>query len=107
MSAPSTYRNNPYDGRHDVELPDAVEVFMPETQGWLPPGRSSSSFAARYAGQCVACASKISPGDVVTYGLDDQLEHVECPDPLEIPVQGICTGCWLTLPVSGVCGVCE
>lgn len=103
MTAPSTYTSNPHDGRAQVDLPDNVEAPFSDPVAYRP----STQFSARYAGKCASCTSKIVPGEAVTYGLDDALEHVECPDELTIPVQGVCDRCYLVLPVSGICGVCE
>lgn len=102
MSAPSSYHNSPHDGRTEVEVIDAVE----DVDELAPVRRGGTTFAARYPGACASCSAKITPGDCVQYGIDDQLEHLDCPDPLEVPARGVCTGCWLVLPVSGVCGVC-
>jgi hypothetical protein len=53
-----------------------------------------------------SCAERITPGDPVQYGIDNQLEHHSCPDELTIGPQGVCGGCYLEMPLSGTCGVC-
>lgn len=102
MTAPSTFHNAAHDGRKDVETIDAVEV-----DDLVSVSRPGTMFSARYADRCVSCSSRIERGDAVTYGLDGELEHVDCPDPLEVPKQGMCGRCFLVLPLTGVCGVCE
>lgn len=101
MSAPSTFRNASHDGRYDVDTIDAVElVDAPVT------GRAQRVFPARLAGQCAGCRGKVTPGEAVTRGLDGAIEHASCPEDVEESVQGICTGCNLEIPLSGVCGWC-
>ena len=104
MTAPSTFHNSPHDGRVDLDLPDGVEAADVVTV--TPPERTTFIAGYRGAQRCASCREKVNPGDEVQYGLDDQLEHVDCIDPLVIPKQGVCDGCFLVLPVSGVCGVC-
>lgn len=105
MSAPSSYAASPFDGRTQMELPDAVEAPDEINTGTLRG--LGKTFAARYAGQCVACPTSIRPGDIIMYGLDDQLEHAECPEPLVLGKHGACSRCFTEIPLSGVCGVCE
>lgn len=98
-----------YNTAHDPELyalevPEGVDLLSSATSSGR---RGGTVFIARYVSECVACLSPIKPGDEAHYGLDNQVEHADCPDPLEAPAQGVCEGCWLTLPVSGLCGVCE
>lgn len=114
MSAPSTYTSSPYDERTELEpLPvgearkqTGLDVVVDWVES-VPGPRRSSTFHARYGGRCASCDGKVNRGEEVQYGLDDQIEHTECPDPLTIPVQGVCAGCYLVLPVTGICGVCE
>lgn len=69
------------------------------------------SFEARYHGTCHSCDEHISPGQMCTYGRDDDLIHVDCEgsapkDPLA-PERAICMTCFTELPVSMVCGTCD
>lgn len=103
MSAPSTYANSPHDGRVEMEPVDLVENPAEETVGV----RSSVILSARYASPCAGCDTGIKPGDPITHGLDGQVEHVDCPEALVVGKHGVCDGCFLEIPASGVCGVCE
>lgn len=109
MSAPSTYTSNPYDNRDEPEaLPvrqTTLEVLTDWAENSSNTRRYAGSFAARYRGQCGSCDTPVDPGDEIQYGLDDVIEHVQCPD--EAPPRPVCGDCYLELPLSGVCGVCE
>lgn len=98
-------RNAPanYNTAHDPELYqlDGLDV----TPGYTTGARIQRAFQG--AARCAAgCGTEILPGDSIQVGLDGQAEHSECPDSLTIPKQGVCGGCWLVLPVVGICGVC-
>lgn len=64
------------------------------------------TFTAQYHGACANCGSDVKDTEVA-YGTDDQLEHVECPDPMAPTGKGVCSRCFTELPLTGVCGVCE
>jgi hypothetical protein len=106
MSAPSSYQASPHDGRTEVESVDVLEVLTEWAEGHKPTEHAEGTFAARYPGTCASCTHRITPGDPVQYGIDDQLEHHSCPDELTIGAQGVCGGCYLEMPLSGTCGVC-
>jgi len=60
------------------------------------------SFLAQYPGECTRCDEPIKVGQ----GIDGDSEgcaHVVCP----VVDRPVCGGCFLELPASGVCGVCE
>lgn len=105
MTAPSTFHNTTHDGRVDMEPIDLVE--SPAEEQWTSGRAGGALFSARYAGVCAACTGPIKPGDSVAYGLDEQLEHGGCPEVLVVGPKGVCGGCFLEIPLSGVCGVCE
>lgn len=85
------------------------------------------AFTARYGGRCEACDGTWRPGDLIASDLDTGVyTHAECSAATDFDpaarldtVRGsrthepdltpalTCPHCFLTLPVSGVCGVCE
>jgi hypothetical protein len=48
-------------------------------------------FTAQYPGTCAGCEDKINEGDLVNY-VDDELEHVVCPQPKRALGQ-VCARC--------------
>lgn len=65
----------------------------------------SRPFEAEYGGVCAAddCpAPEFGKGALVRYDASDQIVHAQCPAP-----PTICPGCFMALPVSGVCGTCD
>jgi hypothetical protein len=107
MSAPSSYQASPYDGRTEADpvTVDLLPIITEWAEGHRPTRHREGTFAARVASKCAGCPAWITPGDIVQYGIDDQLEHAECPDDLDtIPAQGVCDGCYLTRAVNGSCG---
>lgn len=61
----------------------------------------SRSFAAKYPGVCANCDGQIVVGQQVGF-MDDELIHVKCPKP-----EATCPVCFMVLPASGLCGVCD
>ena len=106
MSAPSTYQASPHDGRTN---PDTVTVLDVLTD-WAHEEQTRPSregvFIAHKVTPCAACPDKITPGDPAAYGVDGQIEHQTCPDELVVGPKGVCDGCFLEMPLSGICGVC-
>jgi len=79
-----------------------------------------STFAARYAGTCTDCGQNIEPGDEVAYATGNALVHAGPGCTLsgrgphgETAIDAVlvagptCDRCFLELPATGVCGVCE
>ena len=67
---------------------------------------ASSTFAARFDGRCGDCGGKIKVGDDVIF-VAGSVEHADCDRSLDLkPAGAICPGCFLELPVSGVCSDC-
>lgn len=67
------------------------------------------SFIAAFGGQaCGTCDEGIIQGEEVEYDGTNRLVHVICPETLDMlnPREPICSGCFMELPVSGVCGFC-
>lgn len=68
------------------------------------PSESRHVFNARYDGTCWNCGSEIWEGDEVTYDPTGDLVHEACVAP---QVPDVCPDCNMTLPASGICGVCR
>lgn len=71
-----------------------------------------ATFIARYPGRCGSsgCGERIHVGDEVLYATDDKIVHVNCD--LATPTQTmfnpeVCPGCFVGLPLSGVCDDCD
>ena len=64
------------------------------------------TFAAQYAGECLSCDEDIKPGQPIN-SIGRGYVHAICPDAAPEQVKAVCPGCFLELPASGVCGVCE
>jgi hypothetical protein len=68
------------------------------------------SFRAKYRGECIDCDDPIEVGNLVEFDDDRNLRHVLCEDDRDFrtgrPLP-VCPRCFCTIPVSGVCGVCE
>jgi hypothetical protein len=104
MSAPSSYQASPHDGRTDTETGiTGLDVLTEWAEGVKPRRHREGVFAANYPGTCASCAGRITPGDEVLYGLDDSLEHQECPV-LPVGPEGLCDKCCLARAVNGSCG---
>jgi hypothetical protein len=108
MTAPSAYQASPYDGRTEADpiTVNGLDLIVDWAEGQRPPRHREGTFPARYTGKCAGCPAWITPGDIVQYGIDDQLEHAECPDDLTVGPKGVCGGCYIEMPLSGICGVC-
>lgn len=66
------------------------------------------SFRARYQGTCPECCDDIETGDLLDRDADDRVVHVTCVDgDPSAKVGEVCPECWIELPKTGVCGVCE
>lgn len=70
-------------------------------------------FKAKFGSKCPACAEQIEVGDTVTWN-DDRVVHEGCAsaalldedDPLRA-AHGVCDKCFMALPATGICGVCD
>lgn len=70
-------------------------------------------FKAKWSSKCPACSEQIDVGDAATWN-DDRVVHEGCGsaalleegDPLRA-AYGVCPRCYMALPASGVCGVCD
>ena len=68
------------------------------------------SFIAKYHGTCRDCDDPIRPGEEIEMDDERNVLHVNCPDDthgLTGKPLAVCPRCFCTIPVSGVCGVCE
>lgn len=105
MSAPSTFQASTHDNRTETDV-DILPVLVEWAEGQKPTRHREGVFVARHASRCASCPGWVTPGDEAQYGIDDQLEHVACPDELEVGPKGVCSVCYLEMPLSGICGVC-
>lgn len=68
------------------------------------------TFIAAFDGQpCGTCDVRIREGDEVEYDLSNRLVHAVCPESLGLDdpaPYGTCDRCFLTLPLTGICGSC-
>lgn len=62
------------------------------------------SFTAEYPGECVSCDEAIKPGQQIN-SIGHGYVHEVCPP--AAPALATCPRCFLELPASGVCGVCD
>lgn len=69
------------------------------------------SFTAKYRSPCANddCEDGVLPGQEVEWAADHRVIHVVCPEDRDISGKPlpICPRCFLAIPVSGVCGVCD
>lgn len=65
------------------------------------------SFTAKFRGWCRACEDTIEIGEACMFDAQNDTVHVACPPPVREPAKAICGGCFLELPTSGICGVCD
>jgi len=75
---------------------------------WCGGAYVSRAFKAQYPARCSRddCPDpQIREGELVHYGANDRIEHGACPEPPPMP--DVCPRCFLALPASGVCGVCD
>ena len=67
----------------------------------------SRAFRANFATHCSRddCPDpRIVEGELIRYGDENKIEHEACPEPPSPPE--VCSGCFLALPLSGVCEEC-
>lgn len=64
------------------------------------------SFTAQYVGECLSCDEDIKPGQQIN-SIGRGYIHVVCPAPTPEVERPLCPSCFLELPTSGVCGVCD
>lgn len=64
------------------------------------------SFTAEYVGECTSCSEDIKPGQQIN-STGRGYVHAVCPEPVPDPVTPVCRVCFLELPTTGVCGVCD
>jgi hypothetical protein len=67
------------------------------------------TFIAAFNGSpCGTCDERIREGQEVEYDTSHRLVHAICPEQCDVPdeIPPICDRCFLTLPLSGVCGNC-
>lgn len=69
------------------------------------------TFRAKYPGRCAACGDDIEIEDHLDWSDDaGAAVHSECaraPRQSEIKPREVCPRCFIELPVSGKCGVCD
>lgn len=64
------------------------------------------TFTAKYEGACPSCGGDVA-GCEVYFDMSDRAVHAVCPPRLPKRAKALCPSCWLELPVTGVCGVCD
>lgn len=64
------------------------------------------TFTAQYAGECISCDEDIKPGQQIN-SIGRGYVHAVCPESTPEPATAVCPSCFLELPASGVCGVCD
>lgn len=66
------------------------------------------SFAAKFRSECETCDEPIEVGQLVEFVgvVTPGVQHVFCPQPRR-KICSICPVCFIEIPTSGVCGVCE
>lgn len=68
------------------------------------------SFRAKYPGRCTSCDSDIEVGDILEWNGDETAAvHLACAQEsaTSLKPRGICPRCFIELPTTGVCGVCD
>lgn len=67
------------------------------------------SFIAKYRGTCEDCGDDVKPGQEASFLPDRQsIRHSPaCPEPPSLTPAQLCPRCFLELPRTGVCGVCD
>lgn len=64
------------------------------------------SFQAQYVSECTSCDEDIKPGQQIN-STGRGYVHAVCLDPTPDEGRPLCPACFLELPTSGVCGVCD
>lgn len=66
------------------------------------------TFRARYDGRCSSCHNVIEVGDILEWSDENQAVHLDCAHhDAELTPRPTCPTCWIELPLTGTCGVCE
>lgn len=66
-----------------------------------------ATFTAAFTGTiCATCDEKIHEGDEVAYDGTNRLNHVICPEIVDVGPVDACPDCHLTLLPGGSCGYC-
>jgi hypothetical protein len=68
------------------------------------------AFEARYSGVCACCQERFEKGTPLVYNEDGDLVVKDCPNEglrsVTAPAGRVCGGCFVELPVTGICSQC-